>query len=174
MEARFRVRVRRERERLKMSQADLAEMLSDMGLKGIYPTTIAKIESGERAVRIDEAAALSKVFEVSLDALVGRKPSIEVSDLGYQLRNLRDAAKGIHESVYRSMEVLNELLGELPTEFAYSDMVQRVGQDAGNQLLGASESLVALEDLAHELVRRQQGRQELSEEALLELDVPEE
>ena len=47
-------------------------MLQNRGFEHIYSTTVAKIESGERAVRIDEAAALADLFDVSVDALLGR------------------------------------------------------------------------------------------------------
>jgi len=35
-------------------------------------TTIAKIEKGERSVRIDEAAGIAELIETSVDALPGR------------------------------------------------------------------------------------------------------
>lgn len=175
VEARFRERVRQEREQRKLSQADLANRLGDKGIKGIYPTTIAKIESGERAVRIDEAAAIADLFEMSLDSLLGRNPSAEVTELDFQLRTLRDTARQSYQQVYASMEVLRELLEDLPTDFEHSDLVQRVGYDAwANHLHGTSESLISLVDLTHELIRRRQGRPELAEEALMELDVPDE
>ena len=73
------------------------------------------------------------------------------------------------------MHLLRELLDDLPERFDHSDMLQRVGRDTWeNQLYNTSESLMGLVDLTHELIRRQQGRPELAEEALMELDVPEE
>ena len=175
MEARFRERVRQQRQQRKMSQADLANRLGDKGIKGIYPTTIAKIESGERAVRIDEAAALADLFEMSLDSLLGRNPGAEITELDFQLRTLRDTARQSYQQVYASLEVLRELLEDLPADFEHSDQVQRLGYDAwANRLYGASESLLCLVDFTHELIRRRQGRPELSKEAFMELDVPEE
>ena len=175
VEARFRERVRQEREQRGMSQADLANLLGDKGFKGIYPTTIAKIESGERSVRIDEAAALADLFEVSLDAILGREPGVQTTELEFQLRTLRDTARQSYEQVYSSMHLLRELLDDLPERFDHSDMLQRVGRDTWeNQLYNTSESLMGLVDLTHELIRRQQGRPELAEVALMELDVPEE
>jgi transcriptional regulator with XRE-family HTH domain len=63
--------MRAERERRGWSQADMAKMLSRKGIQSMYPTTVAKIEAGERAVRIDEANAIADLFEVSLDSLLG-------------------------------------------------------------------------------------------------------
>ena len=175
VEARFRERVRQEREQRGMSQAELANLLGDSGFKGIYPTTIAKIESGERSVRIDEAAALADLFELSLDALLGREPGVKTTELEFQLRTLRDTARQYYHQSYAATEVLRELLDDLPANFEHSDMLQRVGRDAwANHLFETSEALINLVDLTHELIRRQQGRPELAEEALMEMDVPEE
>ena len=64
--------MRRERKSRGLSLAQLAKLLQAKGIKRIYPTTIAKIEYGERPAKLDEAIALADVFGVSLDALVGR------------------------------------------------------------------------------------------------------
>jgi hypothetical protein len=39
----------------------------------MHPTTVAKIEAGDRSVRINEAVGIADLFEVSLDSLLGRK-----------------------------------------------------------------------------------------------------
>ena len=67
----FSKRIRTERERREWSQADMAKMLSDKGIP-MHWTTVAKIEKGDRSVRIDEAAGIADLFEVSLDVLLDR------------------------------------------------------------------------------------------------------
>lgn len=67
----FRDNLRRQRESQGLSLAQLAKLLQDKGLK-VYPTTIAKVEYGERPAKLDEVIALADVFGVSIDALVGR------------------------------------------------------------------------------------------------------
>lgn len=52
-----------------MSQADLASQLARRGVPGMHPQTIAKIESGVRALKFTEAVHLAAVLEVQLDAL---------------------------------------------------------------------------------------------------------
>jgi transcriptional regulator with XRE-family HTH domain len=69
-ETEFRKIFRRERDSRNWSQAHVAKLLADKGL-AVYPSTVAKIEAGERAVRIDEIAALADIFGVSVGALVG-------------------------------------------------------------------------------------------------------
>jgi transcriptional regulator with XRE-family HTH domain len=88
-EYRFRKRLRDERERRKWSQAHVAKLLCDRGIQ-VHPTTVAKIEAGERAARIDEIAAVADIFEVSLDMLLGRSVAPKNDDL-YVLRALVDA-----------------------------------------------------------------------------------
>jgi transcriptional regulator with XRE-family HTH domain len=70
VEASFRDTVKDERKGRGWSQAHVAQLLSDKGL-AVYPTTVAKIEAGERAVRVDELVALANIFGVSVDALLG-------------------------------------------------------------------------------------------------------
>ena len=174
VEARFRKRVKKQRDRRGWSQADVAKMLGDKGIKGIYPTTVAKIESGERAVRIDEATALADLFEVSLDALVGRKQNSQEDELAYLLRLLRDTARDSSQQVEATMETIREQLEELPKEFVGADVLQRVGMDTwSTHLYAALEALIRLETLSEKLLRREQGRPELSEEATMDLEVRE-
>lgn len=71
----FRVQLRQERERCGWTQAHLAAAVNaDYGIT-MYPTTVAKIEAGERDVRIDELFAFAGLFNVSVDVLLGRNTS---------------------------------------------------------------------------------------------------
>jgi transcriptional regulator with XRE-family HTH domain len=174
VEARFRERVKKQRDRRGWSQADVAKMLGDKGIKGIYPTTVAKIESGERAVRIDEATALADLFEVSLDALLGRKQNSQDDELAYLLRLLRDTARDSSRQVGATMETIREQLEELPRDFDNADLLQRIGSDTwSTHLYAALEALIRLETLSAKLLLREQGMPELSAEALMDLEVPE-
>jgi transcriptional regulator with XRE-family HTH domain len=70
VETGFRDTLRHERKERGWSQAHVAKLLSGKGL-AVYPTTVAKIEAGERAVRVDEIVAVADIFDVSVDALLG-------------------------------------------------------------------------------------------------------
>ena len=127
-------------------------MLGDKGIKGIYPTTVAKIESGERAVRIDEATALADLFEVSLDALLGRKQHSQEDELAYLLRLLRDTARDSSQQVGATMETIREQLEELPGGFDSADMLQKVGHDTWSTACTRRyDALMGLENLSQEL-----------------------
>jgi hypothetical protein len=75
----------------------------------MYPTTVAKIESGERAVRIDEATAIADLFEVSVDTLLGRNVE-RGSDLGYTIRSVQNIAC---QSAQQSAAIADALAGSL-------------------------------------------------------------
>lgn len=60
---------------------------------------MAKIEGGERAVRIDEATAIADLFEVSVDAMLGRT-SNPSSDLLFKFRANLDVARQSAHSVW--------------------------------------------------------------------------
>lgn len=108
---RLRERIRSERERREWSQAELANMLSDKGIHGIYPTTVAKLESGDRAIRVDELAAIADLFSVSVDALLGRNPAS--GDLVWVMSQLNDLARRSAKSVEDLKETITDLLEDV-------------------------------------------------------------
>ena len=75
--------VKAKRDHRGWSQAYMANLLSDNGIHPLHPTTIAKIEAGDRSVRINEAEGIADLFEVSVDSLLGRKPAPQQNDVTY-------------------------------------------------------------------------------------------
>ena len=90
----FRKKARMAREDRGWSQAEMARKLKGMGIDAMYGSTVAKIEAGEREVKLDEATAMADLFEMSLDELVARDSRKRREDeLTYYLRQLRDNAR---------------------------------------------------------------------------------
>jgi transcriptional regulator with XRE-family HTH domain len=89
---RFRHMARAERERRKWSQADVARKLTERGIDKIHHTTVAKVESGEREVKLDEAVAIADLFGLPLDVMLGRRqfPLDNESALHVSLQELRN------------------------------------------------------------------------------------
>ena len=85
--------VKAERDQRGWTQLAMAQMLEAKGIP-MHATTIAKIEAGDRSVRINEAAGIADLFELPLDFLLGRKPGTRRNELSYSLRHLRDTAAG--------------------------------------------------------------------------------
>jgi transcriptional regulator with XRE-family HTH domain len=140
----FRKRLRAERESREWSQAHMAELLSNI-VGRTHATTIAKIEAGDRSVRIDEATAIADIFEVSLDSLLGRKAGVE-NDPIYPIRALQEKAQrsvwdvGV---IYRAFRDRFLDLGEL--EFDGHDNLKSEGKRA---LLALDEAQRALWEVA--------------------------
>lgn len=69
-----------------LTQADVADMISDAGIP-MHQQTIAKIETGTRSVSLDEATVIASAFGRPLNAFLKSKPSrSEVRD---QVKALR-------------------------------------------------------------------------------------
>jgi transcriptional regulator with XRE-family HTH domain len=112
----------------------MAKLLSDKGIPA-HPTTIAKIEAGDRSVQIDEAGAIAELFEVSLDSLLGRNVGLE-NDLAYTLRAVQSTARHSQNQISGITTALGERCSDLAAlQFAGCDTLQ-------SQLLAASEALL--------------------------------
>jgi transcriptional regulator with XRE-family HTH domain len=107
----FGKRLRRERDSRGWSQAQLAKMLSDKDIP-MHWTTVAKIEAGDRSVRIDEAAGIADLFGVSVDGLLGRRPRPK-ADLFMALRGVLEAARSAAWQVSALETGLRDQLAEL-------------------------------------------------------------
>ena len=123
----FRKRLRVERELKGWSQSDVAKMLSDNGT-AMHSTTIAKIEAGDRNVRIDEATAISDLFEVSLDGLLGRK-GIE-DDQSHALSVLADEAQKVLPDLMQIRERVWRAYQDLQAQWDFHSLDAFVAQGA--------------------------------------------
>ncbi|GAA4746597.1 helix-turn-helix transcriptional regulator [Gordonia alkaliphila] len=97
---RFRLTVKRLREQLGWSQAQLAEKLREQGFSQFHPTTVSRVEKGDRAVRLAEARGFAKAFdrtvgEMMLDEASGAyhdRLSRDLDDLWVERQAIRAAA----------------------------------------------------------------------------------
>lgn len=62
--------IRRLREAEGLSKTQLASRLADAGLDQIHPTTISRMEAGERGVRLSEATAITEVLNTDIGTLL--------------------------------------------------------------------------------------------------------
>ena len=112
VESEFRDTLKRERKERGWSQAHMANLLKDKGLT-VYPTTVAKIEAGERAARIDEVVAVADVFGVSVDALLGRSARRQRGDKGLTVSALAQLTQSTAVAVESLEAALRDRLTEL-------------------------------------------------------------
>lgn len=66
----FARRLRIERERQRISQAELARRMAEVLDTNVDPSAVTRIEQQTRAVRLDEAVAMATVLDVPLGALL--------------------------------------------------------------------------------------------------------
>lgn len=171
-DASFGKRVQIERTNRGWSQAEMAKMLSDNGVEPMHPTTIAKIEAGQRSVRINEALGIAELFEASIDSLLGRKPGTQSKEQEYALRLLRDTARQSSQNVFTAMETIREQLDDLPKDFDNADTLHTLGHHVWTKnLYLANEALLLLAELSEALLRNEQGRPQISDEGMMELRV---
>lgn len=100
----FARRLRQERERLGISQAELARRIAEILGTNVDPSAVTRIEQQIRAVRLDEAVAASKALDVPLAILVAEDPEAE-SEAQLQ-RYLADLAAAQREWEKNRLEVL--------------------------------------------------------------------
>lgn len=146
---RFRCNVKAERERRQWSQAGLAGMLADRG----YPmhwTTIAKIEAGDRSVRVDEAGVFADLFGVSVDTMIGRTGSD--TDMVWAIGKLSSSA---HKIISELASLEGRLFDDLGDVVHYAERdgklrsvepLRSATQRARVALADAQESLSVLAD----------------------------
>lgn len=91
--------VKRFREAQGASQAQIADEIAELGVSGIYPQTIAKIEAGNRALKFSEGIALAHVLGVEPGSFFTMLP----------LDELRLEARGLHRQIARVRVQLDEL-----------------------------------------------------------------
>jgi transcriptional regulator with XRE-family HTH domain len=153
VETRFRERIKQERERREWSQADLSKRLQAKGLEHIISSTVAKIESGDRAVRIDEANALADLFAVSVDELLGRSPAGTdlvwvASRLLGLARNTAERIGGVSETIADELQDVRYYAAFDPTPPGGSvDELCEATEAALSALSAARQALTALGDV---------------------------
>jgi transcriptional regulator with XRE-family HTH domain len=107
---RFSANLRIARERAGMSQAALATLMREMGHDAFRQNTIYRIETGQRAVIIDEAYALARITRTSLDRLA--QPEALARDAWQileALRQFREAGEQITRQELRRSNARDDL-----------------------------------------------------------------
>lgn len=128
---RFRTRMAELRKAKGMTQTDLARELQDFpGVKLGHQQTIARIEAGDRPVRLGEAPFIARVLTTTVQAMVAAEGSEE--DLALSLGILYDEIDGL------GYELMN-------VESAFRDAelaAKALFQQAHNQEAGLDEAIV--------------------------------
>ncbi|ALG29526.1 hypothetical protein AOZ07_11415 [Glutamicibacter halophytocola] len=112
----FAQRLREERARAGLTQAELAARLSDALGVAVYASAITRAEKGERTVRLEEAVAMAQVLGVELSSmLVG---SSELERVLAEHRTALIAAQARFEEVRAEMTRLSIIVDHLEEQRA--------------------------------------------------------
>lgn len=95
-----------QRKALGLSQAAIARHLSDMGFAGWCQQVVAKVESGKRTLKFDEAVALSDLLGLPL--VESHAPSL----VGAELARLRAENSQLQARISGAINVLTALIEE--------------------------------------------------------------
>jgi transcriptional regulator with XRE-family HTH domain len=142
---RFRERMSYERKQRGWSQADLAEMLTSNGIDKMYHTTVAKIEGGDREVKLDEAAAIADLYGLSLDAMLGRKQAPAANEFVHGVRLLRGQARE-HQADVRAtrIKLVNQAI-----DVGFGGVPDNVADEWSEMTKGIDKAYTALEGADH-------------------------
>jgi hypothetical protein len=123
-------------------------MLSARGIDNMHPTTVAKIEAGDREIKLDEAAAMADLYGQPLDALLGRRPKGK-GDLQYLLGALTDTVFLSRTELHRTTKSLQDRLEDIPSDFDGYDTLCKLVSEVLSHLDAAR---AALDELVEESI----------------------
>jgi len=88
-----------------MSQQTLVDKLTELGVTTWHQTTVGKVESGTRPVRLAEALAVCEIFGLSMDELLARTTTPS-EDRAYRARlfTARRAELGVLQTLLEARE----------------------------------------------------------------------
>lgn len=147
----LRAQLRGERERRGWSQAKLSQVLSEHGIDGKYPSTITKIESGDRAVHADELVAFAEIFGISVDALLGRTGGTDMAaSAGWAASKLTATAqktasevRGLHDRIDMDLADVRYYAAN-----GYAEATENIMGKCGNTLAALRSAEAQLNELA--------------------------
>ena len=155
----FSAAMKRERRGRGWSQADLAQLLRARGLSA-HPTTVAKIEAGERAIRLDEAAVIASVLEMTIDDLLAEPRYDQRQALDSFVTVCMEATSevnGIAERVHQRTEQLRVYPKDMAERSARADDIpDAANADVARSMLALLPANAAVQHLveAREALRQ--------------------
>lgn len=127
--------LRRARERRGLSQSELARRITDIGLQGFHQTTIARLETSQRALRAAEAFAVCQVLGISLETLAASPSADQLQGV---IESAGEQAIAFDEATRELMHARRELASLLDT---YLASIPNAIEASPGELLEASHAL---------------------------------
>jgi len=131
--------IARHRKAAGMSQADVAEKMTEYGVKW-FAQTVQKVENGTRTLRFDEAVYLARTLGIELGQLLDQPADAVAEKVASDFADARDRMRAAVTDYLRIQErlaILTDRVGDLGYE-AVSDILARDPMGETNDLLRAS------------------------------------
>jgi transcriptional regulator with XRE-family HTH domain len=125
------------------SQAHLAERLKKAGFRAAHPSTVAKIEAGDRVTDLDELAAIGAVFGVSRTLLLGESDAPGQHDVFSAVRRLSQTKQMGQWQTAALESELRDAFAELSSDPVFAPLATEVVV-AADALGAAVEALAAI------------------------------
>lgn len=143
------------REDREWTQSDLAKAMADAGWTGIYQTTISRIESGERPVRIGEARGIARVLKVPFrEMMMPAEDMMPLRDLEHGVGDVRRNIRRVNSNIRMLSGARDRLVSAVAaieergvTEYAtdsYRQQIDRWIEDA-KVLMKSSKDIAPIE-----------------------------
>lgn len=164
--------VRRHRERKGLSQAELARRMKSQGHPW-HPMTVARTETGERPLRLDEAVGLAGILGISVQALYAGPPvsdpeldqyehALQSSEqrlftLESRLATVRTVQKQLYDEAMRAREKVYEAEKEYDS---LTEQLRRAEEDEESIQTDLAEESIRLDRLRGSFVRLRRRKQQ--------------
>jgi transcriptional regulator with XRE-family HTH domain len=127
---RFAVNVRETRERLKLSQGEVARRMAERGFP-FYQQTIRRIEEGRRKVSVGEAKALGQILKTPMERLTWPRREAEAAEV---LDILIGGARHAWQDIGRNTEELLHCQAQLEKTVGECERADYFGSDKVREL----------------------------------------
>lgn len=129
--------VRLFRERMGLSQAELAREMTDAGMDGFYPQTVLKVEKGTRSLKLVEGIFMAQLLGVTADELYEPSPNLSPSHRGAMaMRRLFEAFDSLVDRLV-ALEVAQRTIQSIARD--YPEQARAIG--ATPMILSREEAL---------------------------------
>lgn len=110
--------IARHRKAAGLSQADVAERMTERGI-GWFPQTVQKVENGSRTLRFDEAVLLARCLEIEVWELLEQPAEAVAEDIASDYVDARDRLTAAMSDYLRAQErlaILTDRVGDMGAE----------------------------------------------------------
>ena len=114
-------------------------MLTAKGIDNMHHTTVAKIEAGDREIKLDEAVAMADLYGMSLDAILGGK-----RDLDYLVEALTETVSSARTELDRTAKSLRDRMEDIPSDYKRYDALAELAHEVVSHLDTAGKGLDGL------------------------------